>query len=438
MVGPAIRYWEFARVLSDHFTVTLAIPPFVKQGSLPSPPFEVKIRRCQNEADLDTLAWETEVIVTVGDVLSHYPRLLKTDKPLVLDTYIPFLIENLNLYPNRVPTHEDLLSNERDRNAHSTQLRVADFIICASERQRDYWLGFLTALGRINPYTHHDDKTLRRLIDVVPFGLPKDRPIHTRQVLKGVYKSIKSDDDVLIWTGGIWKWLDASTLIKAMPLVIQERPNVKLFFMGTRRPDTPSTSKIDVEAITLSKELGLYDTHIFFNDWTPYHERQNYLLEADLGVSLHSNHIETKFAFRTRSLDHLWTGLPLVATEGDVMSAELSSLNLARIVKAGDVEGVAQAIIEMLNAPEIRQKYQANLESVVAKYQWEVVTKPLIEFCAQPYFAPDKAYLKSTLVIEVGPTPYWKLPQKAWRILKDGGLRGFLRQLKGYVLWKQG
>ncbi|MDQ7029881.1 MAG: hypothetical protein Q9O62_08955 [Ardenticatenia bacterium] len=56
------------------------------------------------------------------------------------------------------------------------QSLLGDFFICASERQRDWWLGLLEASGRINPYTFGEDPSLRRLIDVVPFGLPEGPP----------------------------------------------------------------------------------------------------------------------------------------------------------------------------------------------------------------------------------------------------------------------
>ena len=46
---------------------------------------------------------------------------------------------------------------------------------------------------------------------------------------------------------------------------------------------------------------------MFFNeDWVAYDDRQNYLLEADVGVSTHLDHVETEFSFRTRILDYLW------------------------------------------------------------------------------------------------------------------------------------
>ena len=78
-----------------------------------------------------------------------------------------------------------------------------------SERQRDYWLGWLHAQKRINPHTYRQDPSLRRLIDVVSFGIPGEDPAHKREVLKGVHPKIAGDDKLIIWSGGMWDWLYA-------------------------------------------------------------------------------------------------------------------------------------------------------------------------------------------------------------------------------------
>jgi hypothetical protein len=94
-----------------------------------------------------------------------------------------------------------------------------------------------------------------------------------------------------------------------------------LFFMGARHPNPQESERKGLrETIALSRELGLDGRAVFFNDWVPYAERENYLLEADVGVSLHRDHLETHFAFRTRFLDCLWAGLPIITTRGDVIS----------------------------------------------------------------------------------------------------------------------
>jgi glycosyltransferase involved in cell wall biosynthesis len=437
MTGPAIRYWEFARVLSHYFTVTLAIPPLVQADSTPealNPDFEVRL--CRTQADLQALTHDTDVIITVGANLSVYPFLTQAGKPLVVDMYIPFMLEDLQKHVDR-PINDRNILHQASRGAHTLQIRSADFIICASEKQKDFWLGWLSALGRINPYTVHDDPTLAKLIEVVPFGLPRAAPIHRRQVLKGVYKSIVSEDKIILWGGGIWNWLDPYTLIKAMALLADTHPDIKLLFMGIKSPNSASAKmEAAAKAIKLSQELGLYDRQVFFNDWAPYLERENYLLEADIGANLHLNHIETRFSFRTRFLDYIWAGLPILTTAGDIMSDEVARWELGKVVKNGDADQVSQALVDLLTTPDLRQQYQPRFERVRARYEWETVMAPLIKFCEAPYLAADKHYLKRITLVEVGTSAWWSLPGKIWQIVRNYGAMGLIPKAKEYLKWK--
>ena len=81
-----------------------------------------------------------------------------------------------------------------------------------------------------------------------------------------------------------------------------------------------------------ARAAGLLDTHVIFNDWVPYEERAAYLREADIGVSTHRQHLETRYSFRTRMLDYLWAGLPIVCTEGDYFGDLVQREGLGRAV----------------------------------------------------------------------------------------------------------
>ncbi len=430
MAGPGIRYWEFARVLSRHFHVKLIIPPYIKVANeinFSSLPFSVQ--HCKNTAEFRAAVERSDVIITLGVIVFLYPFLTQLNKPLVLDIYNPFLLEGLQ---RDVDT--DVLSRwttfESDLQALRQQLLVGDFFVCASERQRDFWLGMLAAVGRINPYTHLQDPTLRQLIDVVPFGLPGAAPQHTHPVLKGVYPGIAADDQVILWAGGVWNWLDPLSIIRAMPLILEKRPRAKLFFMGIKRPNpsTPNLKAVEA-AIALSKELGFFDRYVFFNDWVAYHERQNFLLEADVGISLHLDHIETHFSFRTRLLDHLWAGLPTIATRGDTLGSKMAEYGVARLVAPRDVPGIAHAVTEFLIDEGRREKLQPQFYQLASRYHWEVVCQPLVQFCQSPYQAPDKNHLTQHFAMRNRRS----MPYKVYRALRMGGVAGLLRQIKEYL-----
>ncbi len=437
MTGPAIRYWEIATVLANHFTVTLAVPPFVQKSSAPqelTPSFKVHL--CQSVAELKALASTTDVIITVGANLSIYPFLTNLNKPLVVDMYIPFMLEDLQKHRDK-PLQQQRGFYDGSRGSHTLQIRAADFILCANDKQKDFWLGWLGALGRINPYTHRDDPSLSKLIAVVPFGLPRQIPIHDQQVLKGVYKTIAQDDKVILWGGGLWNWLDPQSLIKAMSRLAKQYPTAKLFFMGTKSPN-PSTAKMSAasQALRLSQALGLLDTHIFFNDWVPYQERHNYLLEADIGVSLHLNHVETHFSFRTRLLDYIWAGLPMVVTEGDVLSEAVARYDLGEVVSSGNVDHLSRVLLDLLETSDLRQRYKPNFDRIRTTYEWETVVQPLIKFCEAPYVAADKPHLNHIPLVESGVSSWWTLPQKILRTARRYGLAELFRRTQEFIRWK--
>jgi glycosyltransferase involved in cell wall biosynthesis len=393
MAGPGIRSWELARVLSQHFRVTFAVPPLLLRQQPPlKPGLPIDVRLCEREKDLRRLLAEADVILTLGAMIRVYPFLAKIGKPLVIDAYDPFLLAGLQ-QQSAAPDGKRLAAHEDYRRAHLLALQAADFVLCASEKQRDYWLGMMSALGRINPYTHDEDPTLARLIDVVPFGLPDTPPRHSRKVLKGVHPGIGLEDKLVLWGGGIWDWLDAETAVRAMARLARDRSDVKLFFMGTERPNrTVAAHRAVDETVALSRRLGLLERSVFFNDWVPYGDRESYLLEADVGISLHRDVLESRFAFRTRLMDYLWAGLPTVATGGDVLGEEIGRRGLGKVVPPGDDESTAAALLELLDTPNLKGEYAPRFAAATADYHWDVVAEPLVAFCRNPRLAPDRAY----------------------------------------------
>ncbi len=120
----------------------------------------------------------------------------------------------------------------------------------------------------------------------------------------------------------IYNWFDPLTLLHAVDKLRARVPEVRLFFLGMKHPNPHVPEmRMAVETRALADELGLTGTHVFFNEgWVEYDDRQNFLLEADVGVSTHLDHVETEFSFRTRILDYFWAGLPVVATGGDSLA----------------------------------------------------------------------------------------------------------------------
>jgi glycosyltransferase involved in cell wall biosynthesis len=386
MAGPAIRAWHIASALAVEHDVVLATTS--DYCEMTSSAFSVEAAGASRFAELER--W-CDVAIVQGYFLHNVPAFRGSAKVMLFDLYDPLHLEALVL------TRGDA-EPERSVNVTNTvatleeQLARGDFFVCASDKQRDLWLGFLAALGRVNPATYAADPTLRRLIDVVPFGLPDGAPVHSRPALRGVVPGIGPDDEVVVWGGGLYDWFDPLTLIRAIDAVRLSRPRVRLYFMGMRHPKPDIVeSAVATEARRLAGALGLTDVHVFFNEgWVAYDDRHNYLLEADVGVSLHVDNLETTYSFRTRILDYLWSGLPVVATSGDGFAEIIAAEGIGAVVPPGDVEAVAGALVRMLGDRAGRDGYRERATAVAAQFRWSVVLEPLVGFCAEARRAPDQ------------------------------------------------
>ena len=135
---------------------------------------------------------------------------------------------------------------------------------------------------------------------------------------------------MVLWGGGIYNWFDPVTLIRGVEIAARRLPGLRLVFMSTGHPNPEiQTMWTQVEARRVAGELGLLGTHVFFNDsWVAYEDRADWLLDADIGVSTHFDHVETRFSFRTRILDYFWSGLPVICTAGDTLADDIERLGI--------------------------------------------------------------------------------------------------------------
>lgn len=392
MAGPAIRSWNIALTLSDDNEVRLVTTSYL--DAQPAPFDQYVVPPGKNRAFRRLEGW-AQVIIFQGHAMSMFRSLRRSKKLLVADIYDPMQVEQLEQARERpLPEYERIVSDRVE--LLNEQLLRADFLMAASERQRLFYLGQLAALGRLNPLTYNDGPDLQRLLSVVPFGLPPDAPVHHRQVLKGVVPGIGADDKVIIWGGGLYSWFDPLTLIRAIGLLSARRSTVRLFFQGTQHPGVAEMPIVE-QSRALAGELGLLNTAVFFNEtWVPYEERQNYLLEADAGVSTHGVHLETTLAFRTRILDYLWAALPMVVTTGDSFAELVERERLGLTVRPDDAGALADALERTLFDHAFAEQSSHNIRAVQEGFRWRNVLAPLVEYVRDPWPAPDRELVRRT------------------------------------------
>jgi glycosyltransferase involved in cell wall biosynthesis len=390
MAGPAIRAVEIGKELAKSMNVTVFSPKpseFKESSELyASNNFHLVTNK--SKKDLQNIANLSDVIFIQANVLKAYPFLADLGKFLVVDLYDPYLFSLLAQYANEKTSQQ--ASYNLMHQILQKHLTRADFSICASEQQRDYWLGRYCAIGKLNTKLYDFDPSFRKLIDVVPFGLSENEPVKTGQGLRQITPGINQDDFVLLWGGGIWEWFDPITIISAVGKLCTQYPKIKLYFMGMKSPNPQvPLMNMALKAKAHAEKLGLLNRHVFFNEtWIPYHDRANYLLDADVGVLAHFDLIETRFSFRTRVLDYLWSKLPIITTVGDELASKINN-QAGLAVNYQDIDSWVTAVETLYKNKDLLQKYKEGASQLAKEFHWKNVVKPLQSYCDKPYRLPD-------------------------------------------------
>ena len=128
----------------------------------------------------------------------------------------------------------------------------------------------------------------------------------------------------------------------------------------------------------------LRDRNVFVRDWTPYAERADTYLDATAVVSLHHAHIETRFSFRTRLLDSIWSATPIICTAGDVLAPVVREEQIGITVAAGDIEAVVDAVRVLATDRERVEDMRSRLRALASQYHWDVAAAPLVDWCGSP------------------------------------------------------
>lgn len=419
IAGPAIRAWQMANHLSRTNEVVLISTSGVELEEQSS---AFAVIYCAGEKLKLYTQW-ADVIIFQGFFLEGAPWIMdQKDKVVVADVYDPIHLEQLEQARDLGPVGRQQ-SIETVTEILNKQITRADLLLCASAKQKDFWLGHAAVQQRLEQMS--SAKEIDDFIQVVPFGLENKPLEQSEHGIRGKVPGIDMDDKVIIWGGGVYNWFDPLTLIKAVAKLAENHPDVRLYFMGMKHPNPGVPDmKIAFEAQELSKTLGLTNRHVFFNsDWVEYSKRGNVLADADLGVSTHFMHVETYLSFRTRILDYLWAGLPIVATVGDSFGNILDEEGIGHGVAPEDVDALVFALEDLLYNSETAAQVKTRVRQYADAFRWEKVLEPLIDFCNRPLLNSSPSRVRPMIDNE----PTTVLP--AYK----GGLRGDLERAWYYL-----
>lgn len=355
--GPEIRAVRLGQALAADNRVTLLAPGSEgdEHEGLPVVPFSR--RRLLREARRHDVV----IASTVPPFLLALKRSLRIFA--VSDQYDPVELElgTLGAGAKR--------AGATARAARRLQLRCADLVLCAGQRQCELLETEIETL----------DGDSRPPLKIVPFGIDEDSPPSGATPLRDRFPQIGPGDRVVLWWGSLWRWLDAETAIRAIASLADSRPDVKLVFTSGRAPnDGAARHSVLVEARELAAQLGVLDRSVlFFDEWVPFAQRGDYIRDADVGLTLHRDTEEASLAARARYMDYLRSGLPCVLGRGDEIADNFEQAGFATLVEAGSPQAAAAAILELLEDGAHARAVAAGRQLAEA-FHWNHVAAPLV------------------------------------------------------------
>ncbi|HEX4580060.1 MAG TPA: glycosyltransferase [Candidatus Dormibacteraeota bacterium] len=385
MAAPSIRCVEMARELAAHdHSVTLAIPN--------PPEIDLEpVRQVRDQgAEFDAVLRQSDVVITGGGPYPEPVDRVPPGIPHVIDMTFPLLLEALAMHrsdPRSWPERRLLEFTQR----MSQRLLAADLLLCASTEQRHFYLGWLAALGRLTGHLSDADPAVDELLRVVPFGCSSTPATSTGDGARHRIDGVADGDYVILWSGNISEWYDPETVIRAVHEASPRVPNLRLVFIGANPKDERlGRTPVGLRARSLAVELGLAGRHVFFwDEWTPYATRADWLLDADAAVIAAPCTLEAELSVRARFLDYVWCATPLLTTRGGTFADEVLRAGLGIVVAPGDVAAMAAAMVAMADA-DTRELMRGRLRAIRPKYEWSQTLAPLLAFCASPRRAPDR------------------------------------------------
>ncbi len=359
VAGIGKRYLDIARLLAkEGFKVVLSAP------SISVEEIEGVEYRTYRKEYIGSLFQDVNSLLVQGylatEILNIYNGL-----PIAVDLYDPYIVENLE-YIHEIGSriyHDDL---ERLK----TQLAMGDFFLIAHRNQKIFYFAMLMVLGRVSPDLYLQDPSFDTIFGEIPSSPPADLPPY--RPLLGY-----SVPQPRILFGSLYPWYDPFPVIEA----VVNYDLGSLIFINSPHPDT---TPLGIYESVKNRYKSFIDRKIFFIDSLEYSKVLNLLREVDLLITIGKREIETLLSFRTRYLDALAVGCPVIIEEGSILAYEIEKANAGIVITSKEVRDVKEALVKVLQNKELARKYAENGKRLVRKWLLTDTIKPLVNFFKNP------------------------------------------------------
>jgi glycosyltransferase involved in cell wall biosynthesis len=276
-------------------------------------------------------------------------------------------------------------------------LTAGDAFSACSGAQRHALIGQLSMVGRLNAATFGFE-----FAHVIPPGAGQPAEIVQPANIRG--QIIPLEDRVVLWCGGYNTWTDVGTLYQGLEIAMGQDPRLHFVSVGGALPGCTS-----YECFTEMVSGSSFEARYHLLGWQPVSAVPGYYAEADFGISLDAACYEAELGTRTRLVEMMVYGLPLVTTLACELSYTIRDQGLGLAFPIGDARAMGESILRL--AQDDRQRNQMAERSRVyatTTLSLENSTAPLRRWVRSPLRAPDRDPRRANLI------PAWQHRTRSW------------------------
>lgn len=199
---------------------------------------------------------------------------------------------------------------------------------------------------------------------------------------------LPDDAFIVLWCGGYNVWTDVDTLFQGLSQAMAKDPRIVYVSVGA---GVDLENNDSYERLLEKIERSPFRDRFHMQGWRPVGDIPAYYNLAHVGINLDTFHYETVLGTRTRLVEMMHHGLPVISTIGCELSDLIRANGTGYTFPIGDVDQLASLILAMAADPQARRALADRASSFVAeRLSFKETTRPFRDWAKDPYYAPDR------------------------------------------------
>lgn len=268
-------------------------------------------------------------------------------------------------------------------------LQKGDVFSTCSLPQKYALIGQLGMASRLNRHNAGYDL----VHSILPAPIVNIRADHREE--DNLSLNLPDDSFVVLWCGGYNVWTDVNTLFEGIQQAMDHDSRIRFLSVGG------AVSLSGNQTYELLEDLvkgSIHQDRFHFLGWLAPSTLPSIYSLADVGINLDAYHYETLLGTRTRIVEMLRFGLPVISTRGCELSEIVEDEKLGMTFPIGNPARLSDSILALAKDPQLKITLGENAKKITSsQLAIKETTLPLREWANHPYHAPDHDRLISPL-----------------------------------------